>query len=1230
VNPGPSMFGAMAWSGRIAALTLVLGNLVGATKPPCRELYTDGEPWRNCSIQIGGLAIQGADAFNAAQGPTFRDYLTASFNDSHGLEFEAIPLNFNQNFEYVGGKQLDFIYSNPGAYTCMMVEFSIVTVASLYNFRAGNSLERFAGVIFSRKDSNFSTIEDLRRARVEAVSISGLGAMQLQQAELLNLGIDVMTDVKRLSFAYNQNKIVQDVQNGYADVGFVRTDMIDRSVGANKTKWEYFQVINEIPDDEFPFKRSTAFTPEWPIGALPHVPFEIMELVAIELMKLDRFSSNPVLSSPGIAGKFATWVTPMNYLGLLGMLENIGYYDPDQRKCLRSADLYAAIRCPAGYVKQSEDRVFCESDCKEGYDCLCQPCSKLEDPALVLNAEALPTPWLGGIDVPSLEAQTIFELSCTRMGRCAQMASGQYVRWTILDQIGLANRLQINAPVLSSVEMRLRFDSDWEVMAVENATLPDGVPTQRYVLDSVVGEVGTHIVQIRVNGEQAPMSPVVVAHFEAPERQVDCGPGEEAEADGSCTACPPGSYGDIDVEGDLRRHVCRVCRAGTHQPLANQSHCVLCPMGAVSPEMGALECKQCDVGRSTVGKEGKSTCEPCEPGQEAPEVGLGRCSFCERGRFSDLEGAPACTTCSQGMTTVDVGGQNSSACGCAGGTYLAAAPDGQKQCKACLEIGTNCPGFGTPPLLQPGFYMAEDSPRDAWDLDVWRCMSADACPGQLAISDALCAGIRIGLNCAKCPEGFSVEGLAGCVACAAGGGGQAVALLVFCLVVLFIAFGITAWKLNRDEARSVTRSVALGLALQLLQTVSIFGLLNFSWPSGTGSVFRASSAVLLDLKQLQISCAVYETTASSYVLPLLIPALALVYALAWHPLSRGVAQLKPSHFQKLEVPALANTIGMLSVAFFISIVSATVSILDCYESPNLEKTVRSQPYTICWEGAHTNLLPVTSLALLLYVAGIFAALCVTAWKAPQHYTNRRFQDGTVFLFLKYHARAWWFGIVQLVRSTLLALVTIISPNDAYAQFLMVVLIFVASLALHVMFMPYKEALANALEVLQLGVLITVIMLGSWFMNTESGREAESGTGDALNVVMLLCLIVNALGLIGATVYTLVEECVGLGAARREPQKARLTQELQGACAKVALLDATQMQRLVDLSSCTDIVALKEVIALVGLEVQYEGEPAGPPAGSLAASIKRLPSPAGVLVDKQHLSLNRPAEVTCVV
>ena len=54
---------------------------VRAVKPLCRDLSI----WRECRIQVGGLAIQGADAFLAALGPTFQEYLTNTYNDTYGI-----------------------------------------------------------------------------------------------------------------------------------------------------------------------------------------------------------------------------------------------------------------------------------------------------------------------------------------------------------------------------------------------------------------------------------------------------------------------------------------------------------------------------------------------------------------------------------------------------------------------------------------------------------------------------------------------------------------------------------------------------------------------------------------------------------------------------------------------------------------------------------------------------------------------------------------------------------------------------------------------------------------------------------------------------------------------------------------------------------------------------------------------------------------------------------------
>lgn len=109
-----------------------------------------------------------------------------------------------------------------------------------------------------------------------------------------------------------------------------------------------------------------------------------------------------------------TLATRGNYLGLLDVLQKVRYFDPVQRRCLRSSDEYDAIFCPEGYVKRSAEQVFC-SDCPDTYSCLCSPCAKLRDPEFVLKVELLSTSWKGNVDLEQVANSTVLANSCERM-----------------------------------------------------------------------------------------------------------------------------------------------------------------------------------------------------------------------------------------------------------------------------------------------------------------------------------------------------------------------------------------------------------------------------------------------------------------------------------------------------------------------------------------------------------------------------------------------------------------------------------------------------------------------------------------------------------------------------------------------------------------------------------------------------------------------------------------------
>lgn len=80
-------------------------------------------------------------------------------------------------------------------------------------------------------------------------------------------------------YAQTQTRIVFDVLNGRADVGFVRTDQIEgmeglQLVDGSKFSPSMVQILQpkasfsqyEGTGKTFPFKSTTELTPEWPIG----------------------------------------------------------------------------------------------------------------------------------------------------------------------------------------------------------------------------------------------------------------------------------------------------------------------------------------------------------------------------------------------------------------------------------------------------------------------------------------------------------------------------------------------------------------------------------------------------------------------------------------------------------------------------------------------------------------------------------------------------------------------------------------------------------------------------------------------------------------------------------------------------------------------------------------------------------------------------------------------------
>ena len=193
----------------------------------------------------------------------------------------------------------------------------------------------------------------------------------------------------------------------------------------------------------------------------------------------------------------------------------------------------------------------------------------------------------------------------------------------------------------------------------------------------------------------------------------------------TCRACNSGFYSSRLKDRSGITYICKPCPPGTAQPLGASLECQPCPKGDYQNLTASTSCKRC-----------------------------------ERGKYQDTEGSTQCKECPAHTTTLGFGSSALLECGCKAGRINIANASEAVACTLCEQRGLYCPfsssvqalktdraplGSKYQPALQPGFYSTMNAP-----LVIFQCAEEWFCPGG---RPEVCAGGRVGLNCAVCPPG---------------------------------------------------------------------------------------------------------------------------------------------------------------------------------------------------------------------------------------------------------------------------------------------------------------------------------------------------------------------------------------------------------------------------------------------------------------------------------------------
>jgi PAS domain S-box-containing protein len=250
------------------------------------------------------------------------DYLSRQVD---GARFVVVPMDLPDFERALSNQKIDFLIINPQEYILLENLFGVARVATMVKRESDQVVNQFAGVIFTRSDrKDIQSPRDIRGKRIAAVDRLSFAGYSLQRQLLLDHEVDVEQDARLQFLGFPQDLNVSAVLEGTADVGFVRSGLLEAMAREGKLDLAKIKLIHPLISGDFPFLRSTELYPEWAFAAAKGMSIDVTNRVVAALLQL------PPGSEPATAARYYRWASPMNYESVQRLMRSLHLRPFDQ------------------------------------------------------------------------------------------------------------------------------------------------------------------------------------------------------------------------------------------------------------------------------------------------------------------------------------------------------------------------------------------------------------------------------------------------------------------------------------------------------------------------------------------------------------------------------------------------------------------------------------------------------------------------------------------------------------------------------------------------------------------------------------------------------------------------------------------------------------------------------------------------------------------------------------
>ena len=267
--------------------------------------------------------------------------LAAALNKAMpGYNFVIKAYDVDELTDAVASRQVDFILTNPSQYVLMDHRSGIsAPLASLSNLEQGKPVTSFGGVIFIRANrADIQVLDDVRGKSVAIISQNAFGGYQIEAYELHLAGLRMPQDVHLEITKPPQDNVIEAVLSGQADVGFVRSGVIESLAKEGKLDITKIKVINQQNLPGFPARVSTRLYPEYIFASMPHTEKELRRKVTSFLLKI--VEDKALTQALGIHG----FDVPSDYTSVEEMLRDLRMPPFDEAPAFTLQDVWNQYR----------------------------------------------------------------------------------------------------------------------------------------------------------------------------------------------------------------------------------------------------------------------------------------------------------------------------------------------------------------------------------------------------------------------------------------------------------------------------------------------------------------------------------------------------------------------------------------------------------------------------------------------------------------------------------------------------------------------------------------------------------------------------------------------------------------------------------------------------------------------------------------------------------------------